>query len=136
MFISRLVDFQLSSVTSPAVDLMYFMNSSTAPEVLENHHVLVDEYYSTLCQTLTTLGHQDLQPTRATLDAELKKKRQFGLVAGLTVRAFALADRNHLPDIDNMISDRNNYSAKFSESFKSAVEKILPMYEKWGWLKM
>ena len=129
---SRLVDFQVSYIASPAVDLMYFMSSSAAPEVLENYHVLVDEYYNTLCHILSSLGHQDLQPPRATLDAELKKKQKFGALTSCSLRPVALADKNNLPDVDKLLD--TEYDVPMSESYQETMKKLLPLYVKWGWL--
>ena len=124
----------MTYVTSPAVDLMYFMNSSAAPEVLENYHILIDEYYNTLCQTLSKLGHQDLQPTKATLDAELKAKQMYGVVLGISLRSFALADRNHVPVVEDMMKSDDNFHV--SDRYQKALKIIFPLYEKWGWIQI
>ena len=127
-----MVDFQLSYIASPAVDLMHFMTSSAAPEVLENYHVLIDAYYNTLCQTLSALGHQDLQPPRATLDAEVKKKQTLGALTSFSLRPVALADKNNVLDVDKFLD--TEYDVPMSESYQETMKKLLPLYEKWGWL--
>ncbi|KAJ9578893.1 hypothetical protein L9F63_004907, partial [Diploptera punctata] len=127
------VDFQVSYVSSPAIDLHYFMNSSASPEVLANdRHVLIDEYYSTLCDMFCKLVHEELQPTRDTLNGELNKKKLFGVIAGLTLRSFALVDRNHVPDMDKLL--KTDDSINLSKPYKEAIKQLLPLYEKWGWL--
>ncbi|KAJ9594620.1 hypothetical protein L9F63_027396, partial [Diploptera punctata] len=131
----RFVDFQLSYVTSPAIDLLYFLHSSASPEVLANdREILIDEYYNTLCDTFYKLGHGELQPTRDILNAELEKKQVFGVLACLTLRSFALVDRNHLPELDKLT--KKDESSHFSKQYKEALKQLLPLYEEWGWLKV
>ncbi|XP_049947836.1 uncharacterized protein LOC126456125 [Schistocerca serialis cubense] len=68
----RLVDFQCSSVTSPASDLLYFLYSS-ASENVHRHHMedLLREYHSTLVGLLRRLGLE--QQAEAYTFEELKK---------------------------------------------------------------
>ena len=110
------------------------MTSSAAPEVLENYHVLIDEYYNTLSHILSSLGHQDLQPPRATLDAELEKKQMFGVLIACIMRPVSLVDKNNVPDVENMFS--SDFSLPMSESYRETMKKLLPLFEKWGWFKM
>ncbi|KAJ9596049.1 hypothetical protein L9F63_012782 [Diploptera punctata] len=131
----RFVDFQLSYITSPAIDLHYFINSSASPEVLANdRQVLIHEYHNTLCDTFKRLGHEELQPSRETLNAELEKKRVIGILAGFLVRSFALADKNHIPDVEKFT--KNDYFLHFSKPYIEAIKKLLPLYHKWGWLNI
>ena len=110
------------------------MNSSAAPEVLQNYHVLIDEYYRSLCHTLTKLGRQDLRPTKATLDDELKAKKMFGVIVGISLRSFVLADRNHVPVVEDMIKSEDNFH--LSDRYLEVIKAFFPLYEKWGWIKI
>ena len=110
------------------------MNSSAAPEVLENYHVFIDEYYNTLCHTLTTLCHQNLQPTRATLDAELKANELFGVIAGILLGRLALADEMDLPVPENTLKTYGRF--RLSDRYKDVLKIKFPLYERWGWIKI
>ncbi|KAJ9582753.1 hypothetical protein L9F63_022898 [Diploptera punctata] len=129
----RFVDFQLSYITSPAIDLQYFINSSASPEVITNdYQLMIDEYYNTLCDTFKRLGHEELQPSRDVLNAELEKKKVFGIVGGLSIRCFALVDRNHVPDMEKVM--KKDEIIHLSEKYKETLRKLMPWYYKWGWL--
>ncbi|KAJ9581045.1 hypothetical protein L9F63_023769 [Diploptera punctata] len=129
----RFVDFQLSCTSSPAVDLHYFLNTSALPELLENNlDELIQEYHSSLCQTLSELDHETLQPTLDAIKSEFQKRGLFGALSGFSVRGVALSDRNHIPDFEDIIG--NNGNIYLSEAYKNVLRKLLPLYSKLGWL--
>ncbi|KAJ9590258.1 hypothetical protein L9F63_016621 [Diploptera punctata] len=117
----RLVDYQLSYYSSPVIDLLYLLISSASPDVLENLDVLLTEYYITLCGTLSKLGYQNLQPSMDMLKTEWNKRCKFGVYSGISMRAFALADKNHVPDMNKLLVEENS------------MKRILPLFDKWGW---
>ncbi|PSN36161.1 hypothetical protein C0J52_17002 [Blattella germanica] len=128
----RFVDFQLNYHTSPVVDLLYFFNTSVSPDVLQNHDILIEEYYQTLCEILTDIGYGDFKPTKELLVAEFNKKAIIGVLAGLTVRVVAFTEK--APDMEKLVN--NEERVFLSDRYLRAVKKLLPMYEKLGWLTL
>ncbi|KAJ9590260.1 hypothetical protein L9F63_016623, partial [Diploptera punctata] len=124
------VDFQLTYYGSPVLDFFNFLLSSASPEVLEDIDGLLDLYYTTLCDTLSKLGHEILQPSKQMLKSEWNKRHILGVSSGISNRAFALADPNHVQDIfELMKGERFN----LSDAYKEAMQTILPLFKKWGW---
>ncbi|XP_069690919.1 uncharacterized protein [Periplaneta americana] len=128
----RFVDFQLTHWTSPAVDLQYFLNSSASPEILEKSDLLIQEYYSTLCDTLTLLGHENLQPKLSELKEEFEKKAKLGVITAIVIRSVAFPDRSKICDILKVLAYEE--VLHFSDDYKQLIRTLLPIYEKWGWI--
>ncbi|KAJ9574401.1 hypothetical protein L9F63_025953, partial [Diploptera punctata] len=128
------VDFQRSCMTSPVSDLVYFLNSSASPQVLENNlDCLIEEYHRTLCDTLSNLGHKNLRPTLDMICSEFHKKGIYGVLVGISVRSVVLKDENHIPDFEGIVNKGNIY---LSGAYKTAMKTMLPLYKKWGWLNV
>ncbi|KAJ9581046.1 hypothetical protein L9F63_023770 [Diploptera punctata] len=128
----RFVDFQLSCVSSPAVDLQYFLNSSASPQVLENNlDKLLQEYHTTLCNTL---AHHCLHPTNGVIKSEFHKRGLYGALCGLSIRSVVLCDKSHIPDFDDIVVKQGN--VYLSDTFKTAMKKLLPLYRTWEWLNV
>ncbi|XP_069690904.1 uncharacterized protein [Periplaneta americana] len=128
----RFVDFQLTYWTSPAIDLQYFMHSSASAEALEQYELLIQEYYNTLCETLTLLKHPHLQPTMGLINEELEKRSRFAVIASIVIRAVVLADKNKAPDFNDIIEAKE--SVYLSEEYKGSFKKILLLLEARKWL--
>ncbi|XP_069690937.1 uncharacterized protein [Periplaneta americana] len=127
----RFVDYQLCYWVSPAVDLQYFLNSSTTINLLDKYHLLVDEYHKTLGETLTLLGFEHLHPTRESLERQLVERNNFGILSVFTIRSFALADRNNVQDINEAMKDGESYN--YSELYREYLKVVLPLFDEKGW---
>jgi hypothetical protein len=123
----------LSQWTSAAVDLQYFFNTSAAPEVLENVEVLIEEYYTSLSEALQLLGHQHLQPQPTQLRKDFEKRGLFGIIAATSVRILALSDRKRIYDLNRNVEPEE--TTHLSDAFKESLKKLIPFYERRGWLK-
>ncbi|XP_069690902.1 uncharacterized protein [Periplaneta americana] len=128
----RFVDFQLTYWTSPVMDLQYFMHSSASAEVLEHSEVLIQEYYSTLCEILTLLKHPHLQPTMSLINEELEKRSRFAVIASIAGRSVVLADKSKIPDMNNVVQEKETF--QLTEEYKSSLKKLLILFEARGWL--
>jgi len=132
------VDFQLCSYTSPAIDILYFLNTSPSPDVIENKRdILINEYYSTLSATMKQLGCKTQPLTMEELKAALKRRASFGMIASFSVLPLMLCCKSEAKDLNEIMSTGSfiNPGLK-SESYKKLMMKRLPLYDEWGLLDL
>lgn len=128
----RFLDYQCCHFGDPATDILYFLSTSVSTDLLDEHDKLVEEYYVTLKQTLTLLGHEHLAPSMAQLQKQLEDKSKYAVITCATVLPVVLADSNDIPDMEQVIKKES--SVHFSDDFKRVVKKYLPVLERKGWL--
>lgn len=128
----RFVDYQLGHWTSPAVDLQYFLHSSVSLDLLDKHHILVEEYHKSLTQTLSALAYQGLQPSLDQLKQQLQKKGLFSVLVSCAFLPVFLVDRSNVPDVTDLMN--NTGKVYLSKEYKRAIKKLLPVFEEKGWL--
>ncbi|PSN54120.1 hypothetical protein C0J52_09452 [Blattella germanica] len=126
------VDFQVSFWTSPAIDLLYFINSNSTIEILENQNILIDEYYKILCDTFTTLGHSELSPKKSHIYEQIEKRHKYGVISGIVLLSAIFIDRDSVPDLDDILTADG--SLPLSEKFKTHIRPVLSVFHKKGWL--
>ncbi|XP_069690887.1 uncharacterized protein [Periplaneta americana] len=130
----RFVDFQLPHWTSPALDLLYFLYTSPAEDLLDQHHILVEAYHSALGQTLEELGLAHLQPTLRDLQEQMEKRMLYAMFAAVAVMPVVLCNPNRAMDMDQVFkNDVQEGIAKSklhsSEAYKAMMKKILPIFD-------
>ena len=118
--------------TSPAADLLYFLHTSLSPDLLDKHHVLVQEYYKSLTETLSALGYRGLQPTLTELQRQLKIRGPYAVLVCCVFLPGILADRTNVPDANKLL--KNEEVMHLSEVYKDVMKKFLPIFEEEGWL--
>ena len=128
----RFVDYQLGSWTSPATDLLYFLYSSLSPDLLDKHHILVQEYYKSLTETLSALGYRGLQPTLTDLQRQLQKRGPHAVLMCCAILPVILADNNNVPDAKKLM--KSEEVIHLGEAYKDFMKKFLPIFEEKGWL--
>ncbi|KAL0100714.1 hypothetical protein PUN28_019239 [Cardiocondyla obscurior] len=132
------VDFQLCLYTSPAIDLLYFLSTSPSPDVIENKKsVLLNEYLSTLSATMKQLGCKTQPPTMEKLNAMLKERASYGMIASFTVLPIVLCCKTEAKDLDEIMSSGTfvNPGLK-SENYKKLMSKRLLQYDEIGLLDL
>ncbi|XP_049947335.1 uncharacterized protein LOC126455615 [Schistocerca serialis cubense] len=117
----RLVDFQCSSVTSPASDLLYFLYSSASEDV-HRHHMedLLREYHSTLVGLLRRLGLE--QQAEAYTFEELKKDMDHCLVIAVflsSLSGMVLTSEKHGAEYAKAFKDQENLDNAVYKSFRN-----------------
>jgi hypothetical protein len=122
------VDFQLGHWTSPAIDLQYFLYTSTSQDLLDKHEVLVEEYYKHLSDTLSALGYQGFQPSLNQIKQQLQRRGMYTVIVCCIILPVFLVDRNNVPDL------KEEDSVELSERYKTVIKKLLPILEEKGWL--
>ena len=128
----RFVDYQFGYWTSPAADLHYFLYSSLSPDLLDQHHTLVQEYYKSVTETLSALGYRGLQPTLAELQRQLHKRGPYAVLMCCAILPVFLLDRNNISEPDNILKKEAVF--QLSEQYKVIMKKLLPIFEEKGWL--
>ncbi|KAH8277440.1 hypothetical protein KR026_010848 [Drosophila bipectinata] len=68
-------DFQLSNITSPAIDLHYFFTTSLKDEVKEEEAELVEFHYTALKENLQKLAYKGSFPSLQEYKAEFERRR-------------------------------------------------------------
>lgn len=130
--VSRFVDYQLGYWTSPAIDLQYFFHTSLSPDLLDKQHILVEQYYKSLTETLSALGYRGLQPTLEQLQGQLQRRGLYGVLTSCAVLPVILVDRTNVPDAEKLF--RNEEDVHLSEGYKEIMKKFLPIFEEKRWL--
>ncbi|XP_049855598.1 uncharacterized protein LOC126336149 [Schistocerca gregaria] len=117
----RLVDFQCSSVTSPASDLLYFLYAN-ASEDIHRHHMdeLLREYHSTLVGLLRRLGME--QQAEAYTLQELRSDMDHCLVTAVfysTMSGFVLTSEENGAEYAKGLNDPKKLDEAVIKSFSN-----------------
>ncbi|XP_049947839.1 uncharacterized protein LOC126456129 [Schistocerca serialis cubense] len=128
----RLVDFQCSSVTSPASDLLYFLYGNASEDV-HRHHVedLLREYHNTLVGLLRRLGME--HQAEAYTFEELKKDMDYCLVIGVyfsIMSGFGLTSEEHGAEYAKAVNDPEKFvrQKSFECLLKAFDIRIVPRH--------
>uniref|UniRef100_A0A182NFZ2 CHK domain-containing protein n=1 Tax=Anopheles dirus TaxID=7168 RepID=A0A182NFZ2_9DIPT len=132
------VDFQNCVVGSPIIDLVYFLASSPAYDVLEKHRdELVFVYHETLVLLLQKMGYMKTVPTLLELQVELLKHGSLQVVYALTVSPFLRTkDAHNTPPMQPTLHSPNQ-SADVKQVLRAHAPNIvaqLKAYEMVGLL--
>ncbi|PSN36163.1 hypothetical protein C0J52_17000 [Blattella germanica] len=127
------VDYQMCLLSSPALDLQYFLYTSVSIDLLDQHRILIEEYHKTLGQTLSLLGYKHLSPSLDQLQQQLDKAGTYAIIISSSILPFVFADESNIPNVEEMIKDEEG-SGIFSEEFKNAMKLLLLDFERKKWL--
>lgn len=102
-----MIDYQLSRFTSPALDVLYFLFTSTDKGLRSEHYNnLIRIYYKNLSEHLTRLGsNPDKIFTFNNLLGQLKKFGKFGICMPAMVLPMTSAESKDIPDLDKIADD-------------------------------
>jgi len=126
------LDYQFVYWTSRAADLHYFLYTNLFPDLLDQHHTLVQEYYKSLTETLSALGYRGLQPTLSELQSHLHNRGPYAVLFSCAILPIFLADRNIVTEEKNFLKNEGIFN--MSEEYKEIMKKLLPIFEEKGWL--
>lgn len=120
----RFLDFQLSRVASPIIDLSYFLYACADRKVLQNFDFLLQTYYSNLVEYSAQLGtNVDEFLTLAQLRSDWKHFGKFGLVMAPFILKITLCEANEAPDFAEMAERGEEFETNFD--FKTENDDIL-----------
>ncbi|KAJ9581051.1 hypothetical protein L9F63_023775 [Diploptera punctata] len=129
----RFVDYQLSLWTSPTVDLLYFLNSSPAMDLLEDQTEFIERYHRVLGETLCALGYQHLHITLEHLNELLESRGYFGMLSVFSIRNVVLSDDESRINLDDL-SPEGKKKFKFGKMYLESLKLQIPLLEERGWL--
>ena len=114
------------------IDLLLFINVNATIDIIKNPLIILDQYYKTLKETFSSLGHSHLCPSKEYIYDEFEKRCKFGVITGLGGRSMILMDRTEVLDMNKMLKSESN--RKFSEAYKKDVKLMLSIFYERGWL--
>jgi hypothetical protein len=132
------VDFQICIYTSPAIDLLYFLSTSPSLDLENKKDVLLNEYLNMLSTVMKELGCKTQPPTMEKLQASLKQRAIYGLIASCTVFPIVLCCKTEVKDVNEMLGADDGFASPGlkSETFKKVMMKRLPKYDEYGLLDL
>lgn len=135
---ARFVDFQLVTYKSPAVDLHYFIATSTSSEVRIKHlDTLLNTYHSTLTIELGKLKYNlENIPTRSELQKIFEDKAFIGMVSAITVLPIVRASSRPDASFNNLMKESTEGSFRqhcyTNDRYRAMLEYQLKYYDDLG----
>lgn len=122
----------MSIYTSPAIDLLYFLNATVQNEV--NTENLIEEYVNTLTSTMKRLGCKTAPPTVRDIKRYMRERIAWGMVAAATVLPFTLMDKSQVVSIDELIKKRDtfDYPGTKNPMYRKVMAERLAKFEEAG----
>ncbi|KAI4473790.1 hypothetical protein M0804_015171 [Polistes exclamans] len=133
------VDFQMCVYGSPALDLQYFLSTSTNNEVYDNYQDrLIDEYYNTLCNTMKQLDCKTLPPSIKELRKSIKEREIIAMISSFTVLPYVIVDKNEVKDLNEIFTKDGGYDgfAHKNDLYRKIISKRIPYYDQLGLLDL
>lgn len=126
-----LVDWQLSRISSPAVDLSYFLFSSTEKKFRDQHlDELIRLYYDRFAEIIQRCGSDPLKLyTFNDLQAQMRSHSVYGVLTAPILISIMVADPEQLVNLDEMddlqSDDHENHLAILDKRTESKFEQRL-----------
>ncbi|XP_043283582.1 uncharacterized protein [Venturia canescens] len=123
------VDFQMCSYTSPAIDLLYFLNTSISPDVDLNHRdTILKEYLNTLKESMSKFGCETRPPTMADLKKSLSEREFYGILSACTISPVVLVEKSEAKSLDEIMLPDGGYDNPGYRSplFRQIMVKKIP----------
>lgn len=122
-----LIDWQIAQCCSPAMDISYFMYTSTEQSLRDNYYdELIQEYYNSLANALQKLG-SDVNKlfTFCDLQDQLRQFARFSLIMAPMAIPFVVAKPQNVCNFDEM-----SESTEHRTDYDGFVEGNDPVYQK------
>lgn len=117
--------------TSPAIDLLYFLNTSCSDDVDLNHRdTLLEEYLSTLKQTMSKLGCKTKPPTMAELKKSLMEREFYGALCACTILPVVLVEKSQAKGLDEIMLPDGSYN---NPGYKAPLFRKVMVRKLGGW---
>jgi hypothetical protein len=137
----RFFDLQLPRYSSSALDLLYFMHTSSNEHVrTECTEYLLEVYHTELRETLQAVGCDHHVYTLKQLKKDYEDRLLFGLYTALFVLPIVLADPADAYEMENLLEEESNLDLNKLEKafsgrrYKEAFQNLLPHFERKGLL--
>ncbi|XP_031337195.1 uncharacterized protein LOC116166380, partial [Photinus pyralis] len=134
------IDWQMSKVGSPVLDLSFFLFTTTDKKLRDQHYDnLLKEYHRSLSSFLIELGSDPevLYPFHI-LQEHLKTFSVYGLFMAIQILYFMVSDENEIPDIHNFTSEEDafeqmQYVPKNIDRYNARIQDIVFDFDKLGY---
>lgn len=138
-----MLDWQLSRLGSPVLDLSYFFMSSTAKPLRDKHFdEFLQIYYNNLANTLRACGSDpESLFSFENLQDQLKEFGHFGVTMAPMLLSIIVNDPSNIVQMDDFAEnmDEHKTMAKFDkkseERYVSRVSDVISDGKSYGWLK-
>ncbi|XP_076374821.1 uncharacterized protein LOC117220611 [Megalopta genalis] len=133
----RMVDYQLSGYSSPAIDLIYFLN--TCPELsikYDKDDYFVELYLNTLKETMKQIGCKTNAPSLKQLKASMHKRRAYAVFAGLVLKLRMIANKEDTEDFTLVLQTYGGETRMNVFKHPNAVKmakKMIPVMDERGY---
>lgn len=107
----KFVDLQTLRYTSPVIDILHFLYTSTEYDVRRQHFdQLIDDYVESLHATLVSYrcgesGVESVEMLRATILGEMRQRSLYGLGICMWLMPAVTFDPNNVPNLDEITMD-------------------------------
>ncbi|XP_031834349.1 uncharacterized protein LOC116427758 isoform X2 [Nomia melanderi] len=131
----RLVDYQMAVYTSPAIDLLYFLNICPELSVKYDHDdYFIGVYLNTLKETMERIGCKTKPPTLEQLKKAIHKRRAYAVFSGMVLYLRMMANKEDTEDFTTVLKLYSGETKmdvfKNPDSVKLALKMIPIMNEK------
>lgn len=138
----RLVDLQICSYNSPALDLHYFIVSSVQRDLrLTKLDHILQYYHGELVNNLRILGYKRDMPTLLQLQKDFLATGLFGVGTAMGTLPIVLAPQSEEAGVEMFVSD-SEASQNFKRSmysnplYRAAMEDLVPYFERKGYFEI
>lgn len=131
----RLVDYQMAVYTSPAIDLLYFLN--ICPEfsiIYDKDDYFVELYLNTLKETMEEINCKTSPPTMQQLKQALHKRRAYAVFAGVVLHLRMIANKEDTENFTDLLMKQGGNTRmdvfKNPDAVKLATKMVPAMDER------
>lgn len=142
-----MLDWQLSRVSSPAVDISYILFTSTVKSLRDAHlDEFLQVYYTNLAHTIRATGSDpDVLFPEAELQRQLRQFGVHGVLMAPVLIPIIIADSTEIASMDEMAETmesgkeikrtHTNLSAANAKEFGRRIQDVISDARRLGWLK-
>ncbi|PSN36166.1 hypothetical protein C0J52_16997 [Blattella germanica] len=120
------VDYQFCQFANPAHDIIYFLYTSPTLDIMKDSQFLIEDYYRTLEETLTLLGHKELVPSFSDFMKQLNRKGLLAVIMATVGMSFVYAESDNIPDTEGMMKGQQKQS-RLSKPHEEAMKAFTKM---------
>ncbi|KAK4884254.1 hypothetical protein RN001_000525 [Aquatica leii] len=135
-----IIDWQLSRVGSPILDLTHFLYTCTDKQFRDKYyHEIIEEYYNTFSSFLRNLGSDpEILFPYSEYEEHLKKYSIFGLYMAVQILYLVFSSKDEVPDLHNITSKQDglkvlNYRLKNNDMYTTRIKDIITDFENLGY---
>ncbi|XP_017893376.1 uncharacterized protein LOC108632987 [Ceratina calcarata] len=133
-----LVDYQMAVYSSPAIDLIYFLNICPEFEIkYDNDDYFLTHYLNTLSDTMKSIGCKKKPPTMEELKKAIDKRRIYTVFSGIILCLRMIANKEDTEDFNEVFGQLSGETKinvfKNPDAIKLA-QKMIPIMNERGYL--